>query len=128
MTNADNEVVDARPAMKTTKAAKLWSERTAAAPCRCSGKKSTSDEAMLSRAPLSTTTTSGGVDHRQWHCGPRGQRSGNPELDGIDACSITIGCRSRSSRTPERVIKPKMRGADDEVEAESMPMSKTCRC
>uniref|UniRef100_A0A0D3HS21 Uncharacterized protein n=1 Tax=Oryza barthii TaxID=65489 RepID=A0A0D3HS21_9ORYZ len=87
-------------------------DSTAAALCRCSGGKSTSDEAMLRRAPLSTATTSGGVDHRQRHCGPRGRRSGNPKLDGVDACSMKIDCRSCCSRALERVIKPKMREAE----------------
>uniref|UniRef100_A0A0E0II04 Uncharacterized protein n=1 Tax=Oryza nivara TaxID=4536 RepID=A0A0E0II04_ORYNI len=87
-------------------------DNTAAAPYRCSGEKSTGDVAMLRRAPLSTATTSGGMDHRRQHCGPRGRRSGNPKFDGVDVCSMTIGCRSRCSRAPERVIKPKMHGTE----------------
>uniref|UniRef100_A0A0D9Z8X9 Pre-mRNA-processing factor 19 n=1 Tax=Oryza glumipatula TaxID=40148 RepID=A0A0D9Z8X9_9ORYZ len=42
-------------------------------------------------------------DHGQRHCGPRGRHNGNPELDGVDACSMTIGCRSRCSQALERV-------------------------
>uniref|UniRef100_A0A0D9ZHS6 Uncharacterized protein n=1 Tax=Oryza glumipatula TaxID=40148 RepID=A0A0D9ZHS6_9ORYZ len=85
MTSADDEVVDVRTAIKTTKAAKLWSEdNTAVAPCRCSGEKSTGDVTMLRRVPLSIAKTCGGVDHRQRHCGPRGRRNGNPKLDGVD--------------------------------------------
>uniref|UniRef100_A0A0E0NHD3 Uncharacterized protein n=1 Tax=Oryza rufipogon TaxID=4529 RepID=A0A0E0NHD3_ORYRU len=107
MTSVDDEVVDARTAMKTTKVAKLC---TAAAPCRCSGEKSTGGEATLRRAPLSVATANGGVDHRQRHCGPRRRHSGNPELDGVDACSMTIGYRSRCSRTLERGLT----GGNDE--------------
>jgi hypothetical protein len=87
MTSTDDEVVNARTTMKTTKAVKLRSreDNTVAAPCRCNGEKSTNDVAMLRRASLSTAITSGGVDHGQRHCGPRGRRNGNPKLDGVDA-------------------------------------------
>uniref|UniRef100_A0A0D3FP50 Uncharacterized protein n=1 Tax=Oryza barthii TaxID=65489 RepID=A0A0D3FP50_9ORYZ len=54
-------------------------DNTAPAPCRCSGKKSTGDVEILRRAPLSTTTTSGGVDHRQRHCDPRGANAAAPQ-------------------------------------------------
>uniref|UniRef100_A0A0E0REU7 Uncharacterized protein n=1 Tax=Oryza rufipogon TaxID=4529 RepID=A0A0E0REU7_ORYRU len=60
-------------------------DNIAAAPCRCNGEKSTDDVAMLRTVSLSTAITSGGVDHGQRHCGPRGRRSGNPKLDGVDA-------------------------------------------
>nr|BAD62517.1 hypothetical protein [Oryza sativa Japonica Group] len=43
------------------------------------GEKSTGDVAMLRRAPVSTATTSGGVDHRQRNCGPRGATQRQPE-------------------------------------------------
>uniref|UniRef100_A0A0E0MU46 Uncharacterized protein n=1 Tax=Oryza rufipogon TaxID=4529 RepID=A0A0E0MU46_ORYRU len=84
-------------------------DNTAAAPCRCSDEKSTGDVAMLRRAPLSTATTSGGVDHRRRHCGPRGRRSGNPKLDGVDACSMTIGCRSRRGGGRRKPISDRKR-------------------
>uniref|UniRef100_A0A0E0FC49 Uncharacterized protein n=1 Tax=Oryza meridionalis TaxID=40149 RepID=A0A0E0FC49_9ORYZ len=54
-------------------------DNTAAAPCRCSGKKSTGDVEMLRRAPLSNATTSGGVDHRQRHCGLREATQRHPK-------------------------------------------------
>uniref|UniRef100_A0A0E0Q9W4 Uncharacterized protein n=1 Tax=Oryza rufipogon TaxID=4529 RepID=A0A0E0Q9W4_ORYRU len=63
----------------------------------------------MRRAPLSTATTSGDVNHRQWHCGPMGRRSGNPKLDGVDAQLKTIGGRSRHVRALNRVIKSKSR-------------------
>uniref|UniRef100_A0A0E0LAR3 Uncharacterized protein n=1 Tax=Oryza punctata TaxID=4537 RepID=A0A0E0LAR3_ORYPU len=71
-------------------------------------RESTGDEAMLRRASLSITTTNGGRP-RAATLQPEGQRSGNPKLDDVDACSMTIGCRSCCSRTLERVIKPKVR-------------------
>uniref|UniRef100_A0A0E0DGI4 Uncharacterized protein n=1 Tax=Oryza meridionalis TaxID=40149 RepID=A0A0E0DGI4_9ORYZ len=84
---------------------------TGAARCRCSGKNSTGGEATLRREPLSVPTTSGGGS-RAAALRPEGLTRGNPELDGVDVCSITIGCRSRCSRAFERVIKPKMREAE----------------
>uniref|UniRef100_A0A0E0MLT7 Uncharacterized protein n=1 Tax=Oryza punctata TaxID=4537 RepID=A0A0E0MLT7_ORYPU len=38
-------------------------------------------------------TANASVDHGQRHCGPRGRHSGNLKLDGIVACSMTIGSR-----------------------------------
>uniref|UniRef100_A0A0E0HP13 Uncharacterized protein n=1 Tax=Oryza nivara TaxID=4536 RepID=A0A0E0HP13_ORYNI len=52
------------------------------------------------------------VEHGRRHCSPMGRRSGNPKLGGVDACSMTIGYRSRCSRALERVIKPKMPEAE----------------
>uniref|UniRef100_A0A0E0JHA1 Uncharacterized protein n=1 Tax=Oryza punctata TaxID=4537 RepID=A0A0E0JHA1_ORYPU len=57
MTSADDRGVDARTAMKTTKAAKLRSEGTTQ--LQLNRRESTGDETMLRRAPLSITTTSG---------------------------------------------------------------------
>uniref|UniRef100_A0A0E0GGH8 Uncharacterized protein n=1 Tax=Oryza nivara TaxID=4536 RepID=A0A0E0GGH8_ORYNI len=71
MTSADNEVVDARTAMKTKKVAKLRSERATQLQLHVDAAL-IGDVAMLRRAPLSIATTSGGVDHRQRHYGPRG--------------------------------------------------------
>uniref|UniRef100_A0A0D3ENZ6 Uncharacterized protein n=1 Tax=Oryza barthii TaxID=65489 RepID=A0A0D3ENZ6_9ORYZ len=84
---------------------------TGAARCQCSNEKSTSREAMLRRASLSVPTTSGGGPQAA-ALQPKGAAALQPKLNGVDACSITIGCRSRCSRAPERVIKPKMRGAE----------------
>ncbi|EEC83388.1 hypothetical protein OsI_28822 [Oryza sativa Indica Group] len=62
MTSADNEVVNARTVMNTTKAAKLWSKGTTQLQllCRCSSMNSTGGEAMLRRAPLSIPIANGG--------------------------------------------------------------------
>uniref|UniRef100_A0A0E0RB40 Uncharacterized protein n=1 Tax=Oryza rufipogon TaxID=4529 RepID=A0A0E0RB40_ORYRU len=99
MTSADDEVVDARTARKTTKAAKLRSERTT--------QQQLYVNAAARTLPRSNNqwrwTTSSGTTAR----GER--RSGNPKLDGVDAYSMTIGCRSRCSWALKRVIKPNMR-------------------
>uniref|UniRef100_A0A0E0M168 Uncharacterized protein n=1 Tax=Oryza punctata TaxID=4537 RepID=A0A0E0M168_ORYPU len=84
-------------------------DNTVVAPCRCSDGNSTGGETTLRMAPLSVATSNVSVDHGQRYCGPRGRRSGNPKLDGVDTCLITIDCRSCCSRALERVTKPKMR-------------------
>uniref|UniRef100_A0A0D3HU05 Uncharacterized protein n=1 Tax=Oryza barthii TaxID=65489 RepID=A0A0D3HU05_9ORYZ len=89
MTSADNEVVDARTARKTTRAAKLRSRGQHS--YISIGENSIGGEATLSRAPLSVPTTSGGGPRAA--ALPRGRHSGNPKLDGVDTCSMTIGCK-----------------------------------
>nr|AAL79733.1 hypothetical protein [Oryza sativa Japonica Group]BAD61736.1 hypothetical protein [Oryza sativa Japonica Group]BAD62355.1 hypothetical protein [Oryza sativa Japonica Group] len=64
-----------KPMLKETSREDLWNGRNA----RTTGEKSTGDVAMLRRAPVSTATTSGGVDHRQRNCGPRGATQRQPE-------------------------------------------------
>uniref|UniRef100_A0A0D9YGN2 Uncharacterized protein n=1 Tax=Oryza glumipatula TaxID=40148 RepID=A0A0D9YGN2_9ORYZ len=113
MTSADDEVVDARTVMKTTKAAKLRSERTTQLQLHVDA---------AARSPPVINAEKGASQHcnNQWRCGPQaaalrpegGERSGTPKLDGVDACSMTIGCRSRCSRALERVIKLNMREAE----------------
>uniref|UniRef100_A0A0E0MJW5 Uncharacterized protein n=1 Tax=Oryza punctata TaxID=4537 RepID=A0A0E0MJW5_ORYPU len=89
MTSADDEGVDARASMKTTKATTQLQLRVDAAAISPIG-----DEAMLRREPLNTATTSGVA---------------TPKLDGVYACLMTIGCRSRCNQALEWVIKTKMR-------------------
>uniref|UniRef100_A0A0D3EVM8 Uncharacterized protein n=1 Tax=Oryza barthii TaxID=65489 RepID=A0A0D3EVM8_9ORYZ len=113
MTSADDEVVDARTAMKTTKAAKLRSERTTQLQLHVDA---------AARSPPVINAEEGASQHcnNQWRCGPQaaalrpegGERSGTPKLDGVDACSLTIGCISRCSRALEQVIKLNMREAE----------------
>lgn len=56
----------------------------AAASYRCNGQKSTGNEAMLRRAPLSALQQPVDVDYRQRHYNSsRVRRSSSPKLDGV---------------------------------------------
>uniref|UniRef100_A0A0D3GZ31 Uncharacterized protein n=1 Tax=Oryza barthii TaxID=65489 RepID=A0A0D3GZ31_9ORYZ len=125
MTSADNEIVNARTVMNTTKAAKLWSKGTTQLQllCRCSSMNSTGGEAMLRRAPLSIPIANGGGPRAMALQPEGGGCSGNLKLDSVDACLMTIGCRSHCSRALEQVIKPKMHGAGRHRGSQSR-----CRC
>uniref|UniRef100_A0A0E0DCY7 Uncharacterized protein n=1 Tax=Oryza meridionalis TaxID=40149 RepID=A0A0E0DCY7_9ORYZ len=86
MISADDVGVDAQVAIETAKVAKLRSERTTQLQLHV--------DAVAKSPPK--------------HSGPRGRR----ELDGVDACSMMIGCKSNCSQVLEWVIKPKMREAE----------------